>query len=76
MEKTKAEKHFDAILKERREKGRETYGKGLTHTDHYDWNVMAMEEAMDLAQYLATENLRLRDTIAILRDELNRAGSR
>ena len=61
---TDAEKHFDAILAQRRAMGRKTYGRGLTHTDAYDWNVMAMEEAIDLAQYLAAENLRLRDQIA------------
>lgn len=61
---TEAEKFFDNVVKERRAKGRQTYGKGLTHTDEYDWNRMAMEEAMDLAQYLAAENTRLRDRIA------------
>ena len=63
-ELTEAEKFFDSVVEERRSKGRQTYGKGLTHTDEYDWNRMAMEEAMDLAQYLAAENTRLRDRIA------------
>ncbi len=63
MTKTPAEIHFDKLLAERRETGRKTYGRGLTHTDDYDWNVMAMEEAMDLAQYLAAENLRLREAL-------------
>jgi hypothetical protein len=61
---TEAEKFFDSVVKERRAKGRQTYGKGLDHKDEYDWNRMAMEEAMDLAQYLAAENTRLRDRIA------------
>lgn len=61
---TEAEKFFDSVVQERRAKGRTTYGKGLDHKDEYDWNRMAMEEAMDLAQYLAAENTRLRDRIA------------
>ncbi len=63
MTKTAAEIHFDKLLEQRRATGRKTYGRGLTHTDDYDWNVMAMEEAMDLAQYLAAENLRLREKL-------------
>lgn len=31
-----------------------------THDDGHDWNQEALEEALDLAQYLAAENLRLR----------------
>jgi len=61
---TEAEKFFDSVVKNRRATGRETYGKGLTHTDEYDWNRMAMEEALDMAQYLCAENCRLRDRIA------------
>lgn len=61
---TEAEKFFDTVVKERRAMGRKKYGHGLEHTDDYDWNRMAMEEAMDLAQYLAAENTRLRDRIA------------
>ena len=61
LQKTAAEEFFDSLVEERRAKGRETYGRGLTHTDAYDWNRMALEEAMDLAQYLAAENLRLQE---------------
>ncbi len=57
---TDAERHFDALLAERRAKGRATYGTGLTHDDGHDWQQEALEEALDLAQYLAAENLRLR----------------
>ncbi len=60
LERTEAEKHLDALIEERRQKGRDTYGKGLTHTDDYDWDQMAMEEALDMIQYLAAQNLRLR----------------
>jgi hypothetical protein len=71
--RTEAELHFDALLQERRHKGRETYGQGLEHTDSYDWNRMAMEEALDLAQYLAAENLRLRQRLSAL--EKNQAAA-
>ena len=63
---TAAEQHFDALIAQRRAKGRETYGKGLDHTDDYNWQQMALEEALDLAQYLAAENLRLREKIVLL----------
>lgn len=68
--KTAAEAHFDALIEQRRFQGRSTYGKGLTHTDAYDWRQMALEEALDLAQYLAAENLRLRERLAALRAEI------
>lgn len=57
---TAAEAHFDALIAERRAKGRATYGTGLDHNADYNWQQMALEEALDLAQYLAAENLRLR----------------
>ena len=63
---TPAEAHFDAVLAEQRAKGRAKYGKGLDHTEGRDWNRMALEEAVDLAQYLAAENLRLREAPAAL----------
>lgn len=60
---TEAEKHFDTLIAQRRAVGRETYGRGLTHTDNYNWNVMALEEALDMCQYLAAQNLRLVDAL-------------
>ncbi|SDX64489.1 hypothetical protein [Salimicrobium album] len=50
------------ILDEQEQKGIETYGTTLEEASHsdYDWNRMALEEAIDLAQYLANENRRLR----------------
>ena len=63
---TEAEGHFDRILAERRTTGRKTYGTGLEYDLPYDWNEMAMEEALDLAQYLAAENLKLRKKVATL----------
>jgi len=70
--RTDAELHFDGLIAQRRRKGRETYGKGLDHTDAYDWNQMALEEALDLAQYLAAENLRLRQRAMQVRDMVAR----
>lgn len=72
MTRTDAELHFDGLIAQRRRKGRETYGKGLDHTDAYDWNQMALEEALDLAQYLAAENLRLRQRAMQVRDMVAR----
>jgi len=63
MNKTAAEQHFDMLLSQRRAIGRNTYGKGLDHTEDRDWNQMALEEALDLAQYLSAENLRLREQL-------------
>lgn len=54
------------IIREQRRKGRATYGKGLDHRDAYDWQRMAIEELVDAVQYLAAENLRLRDRCAVL----------
>lgn len=64
--------YFDGLIAQRRRKGRDTYGKGLDHTDAYDWNQMALEEALDLAQYLAAENLRLRQRATQVRDMVAR----
>jgi NTP pyrophosphatase (non-canonical NTP hydrolase) len=70
MELTETEKDFDQKLRSfidsRREEGRVTYGQGLTHTSEYDWNLMALEEIADFAQYLMAENNRLRDKIKVL----------
>lgn len=63
MTKTLAEQHFDRLIVERRSMGRNTYGKGLDHTEDRDWQQMALEEALDLAQYLSAENLRLREQL-------------
>jgi nucleotide-binding universal stress UspA family protein len=70
--RTEAELHFDTLIAQRRRRGRETYGRGLTHTDDYDWNQMALEEALDLAQYLSAENLILRQRAKQIRDTIAR----
>jgi NTP pyrophosphatase (non-canonical NTP hydrolase) len=67
MELTETEKNFDtrlaAFIEARRKKGRETYGQGLEHGDNFDWDIMALEEVTDFAQYLMAENTRLRETL-------------
>jgi hypothetical protein len=71
MELTKAEQYFDDLVRTRRAAGRKTYGKGLTHTDtEYNWDRMALEEALDMGQYLMAQNLRLHDEIARLKKAL------
>lgn len=72
IEPTETERHFDALIAERRAKGRATYGVGLDHTADYNWQQMALEEALDLAQYLAAENLRLRERLAAAGERLDR----
>lgn len=66
---TDAETYFDRVVKERRWTGRKTYGGGLEHTDsRYDWNRMALEEALDLAQYLAARCRQLEDRLREARE--------
>lgn len=70
---TEAEAYFDKVVKDRRWTGRKTYGGGLEHRDEkYAWNLMALEEALDLAQYLAAQNRRLEDQLAEARAEVAR----
>ena len=59
MERTESEQRFDDLVTARRKTGRTTYGRGLTHTDPYDWRLMALEEALDMGQYLMAEVVRL-----------------
>lgn len=48
-------------LGERNDKGFETYKETLDDVpfENYDWNMMAMEELLDFAQYMMKENERL-----------------
>ncbi len=67
LQLTSSEAFYDALMHRRRVLGRIAYGTGLDHTmEKYDWNRMALEEAMDLGQYLAAQNRRLDDTIQAL----------
>ena len=71
MELTKAEQYFDDLVRARRATGRKTYGRGLTYTDtEYNWDRMALEEALDMGQYLMAQNLRLHDEINRLKKAL------
>lgn len=62
-ELTETEKRFDALVAERRVKGRQTYGTGLDHRAHYNWEMMALEEALDLSQYLMARVVELEQAI-------------
>lgn len=52
-------------LGERNDKGFETYKETLDDVpfENYDWNQMAMEELLDLTQYLMKENFRLKQQL-------------
>lgn len=70
---TECETYFDNVVKARRWQGRRTYQTGLEHRDgRYDWNRMALEEALDLAQYLAAQNRRLEEQLAAAQAEVAR----
>lgn len=66
IELTQAEEMFDDVVKQQRLKGRKTYGSGLDWKGGdgpgapYDWRQMALEEAVDLSQYLCAEIFRQR----------------
>lgn len=63
-DRTIAERRFDELVATRRAQGRKTYGKGLDHDDQYDWKMMALEEALDMGQYLMAHIVRLEAEIA------------
>lgn len=52
---------FSKILDKQDEKGFEKYGKSIDQADdkHYDWKMMALEEAADLQKYLVKRILEL-----------------
>ena len=49
------------ILDKQNEKGIKNYGTTIDEASNedYDWNQMALEEAVDLIQYLVKENTKL-----------------
>jgi len=63
-DRTIAERRFDELVTERRAKGRQTYGRGLDHDDVFCWKLMALEEALDMGQYLMAHIVRLEAEIA------------
>lgn len=65
LELSEAEQFFDDTVRAQRRKGRSSYGHGLLWQEGdadgpLDFRHMALEEAVDLAQYLTTEVLRQR----------------
>lgn len=63
-DKTLAERRFDELVAARRAQGRKTYGRGLDHNDEFCWKMMALEEALDMGQYLMAHIVRLEAEIA------------
>ena len=63
-DRTIAERRFDELVAERRAQGRKTYGKGLDHNGEFCWKMMALEEALDMGQYLMAHIVRLEAEIA------------
>lgn len=57
------------ILDKQNEKGIKKYGTTIDEAsnENYDWNRMALEEAVDLIQYLVKENTKLQAENAGLR---------
>ena len=62
-DRTIAERRFDELVAERRAQGRKTYGRGLDHDDEFCWKMMALEEALDMGQYLMAHIVRLEQEI-------------
>ena len=61
-ELTETERLVLDILKQRRKKGRETYGKGIDYKDEkYNWNDEILDEILDALTYFAAQKLRMRD---------------
>lgn len=60
---TETEKEVLNVLKQRREKGRETYGQGISFKQgtEKEWIQEAIEEAADLLVYLCALKLRLKN---------------
>jgi hypothetical protein len=63
-DRTIAERRFDELVAARRVQGRKTYGRGLDHNDEFCWKMMALEEALDMGQYLMAHIVRLETEIA------------
>lgn len=56
---------FAQFLDDQDAKGYVKYGVTINEAknEHYDWNVMALEELADFTKYMAKKNQRLRDII-------------
>lgn len=60
---------FVSVVDKQDRKGMRKYGKTIDDATDYDWNLMALEESVDLNKYLIKENRRLRDEIRRLKDQ-------
>ncbi len=67
-ELTLSELLVDSVISVQRAKGREKYGKGLDHADGHDWTQEALQELADAVQYLAAENLAVKERLAAVTD--------
>lgn len=62
MKLTETEKAVDALIKERRQLGRDRYGEGISYKqsdDIINWVTQAIEECADQLNYLVSLKLRL-----------------
>lgn len=64
---------FVSIVDEQDRKGMNKYGESIDSATGYDWNLMALEESVDLNKYLIKENRRLRDEVRRLSGEKERS---
>tara|TARA_R110002020_G_scaffold76865_2_gene194435 strand:+ start:2391 stop:2570 length:180 start_codon:yes stop_codon:yes gene_type:complete len=55
-------KRIIKLIQDRIEKGKEKYGEQIDPNDGREWIQEAIEEALDLAVYLATELIRIKDS--------------
>ncbi|UOQ93394.1 hypothetical protein MUO14_23995 [Halobacillus shinanisalinarum] len=62
-------RRINVLLDEQEAKGIETYGQSLEDCpeNDYDWNRMTMEELIDALQYQVKENIRLQNSIKIIK---------
>lgn len=61
------------VRNQQRQKGFETYKQHLADcpTNAYDWQNMALQELTDAVNYLAKENIKLRNKINHLEEKLH-----
>lgn len=65
-DETQVEQEVRLLLEDRNKIGRETYGKGLDHSDlKWNWNDMALEEIMDFIKYFMAQKLRAQHGIEL-----------
>lgn len=66
LDKTQVEIEVQRLLDARNKVGRDTYGKGLNHSDlQHNWYDMALEEGMDLLKYIMAQKLRVQHGVEL-----------